>query len=198
MRDDVTIRPAAHSEAEVIGAMWTEAARWLKSQGIDQWQYAPNMAAIIRDIEHGHAYMAVDGSEYLGTITVDDFADPEFWTPGDAPGSALYAHRIIVCPAVGGNALGAAMLDWASEKAAKTGKEWLRVDAWKTNARLGRYYERQGFKHLRTVDLPHRRSGALYQRPAGTTTGQGPRYLGLEAERRDENGNPDWGRTSAL
>jgi hypothetical protein len=73
---------------------------------------------------------------------------------------------------------------------------WLRVDAWKTNPDLGRYYESQSFAHVRTVDLPHRRSGALYQRPAGSVTGVGPRYLGLEAWRLDENGNPEWGWTS--
>jgi hypothetical protein len=176
--------------------MWVEAGRRLKAKGIDQWQYPPNREKIIDDIRHGYAYLVVDGPEYLGTITVDEFADPEFWVPDDSPGDALYAHRIIVCSTAAGISLGASMLDWASQKASKLGKAWLRVDAWKTNPALGRYYESQGFAHVRTVDLPHRRSGALYQRPAGSVTGIGPRYLGLEAWVLDENGNPEWGWTS--
>ncbi|MFF4574106.1 GNAT family N-acetyltransferase [Streptomyces sp. NPDC001410] len=198
MDDRVTIRPADRNEADAIASMWAEAGRWLKSKMIDQWQYPANQEKLSRDIEQGHAYVMTNGSEYLGTITVDGFADPEFWLPGDLPDSALYAHRIIVRPNVSGSSLGVSMLDWASQKAAKLGKSWLRVDAWKTNSDLGRYYESQGFTHVRTVDLPHRRSGALYQRPAGVTVGAGPRYLGLEAWKVDENGNPEWGWTTGL
>ncbi|MER6733595.1 GNAT family N-acetyltransferase [Streptomyces puniciscabiei] len=196
MHDDVTIRPADRSEADAIASMWEEAATRLKSRGINQWQYPPNREKIADDIRQGYAYLVMDGLEYLGTITVDEFADPEFWLPDDFPDDALYAHRMIVRENAAGISLGASMLDWASQKAAKMGKSWLRVDAWKTNPDLGRYYESQGFAHVRTVNLPHRRSGALYQRLAGSVTGVGPRYLGLEAWRLDENGNPDWGWTS--
>ncbi|MFJ9819971.1 GNAT family N-acetyltransferase [Streptomyces sp. NPDC101151] len=198
MHDDVTVRPADRSEADVIASMWGEAGQRLKVKGINQWQYPPNREKIAADIRQGYAYLVVDGTQYLGTITVDTFADPEFWLPGDMPEDALYAHRIIVLANAAGTSLGASMLDWASQKASKLGKSWLRVDAWKTNPALGRYYESQGFTHVRTVDLPHRRSGALYQRSAGSVTGIGPRYLGLESMRLDENGNPDHGWTAGL
>lgn len=198
MHDRVTIRPADPSEVDAIASMWEEAGRRLKSMGIDQWQYPASRERIAHDIQSGHAYIMDDGPGHLGTITVDDFADPEFWLPDDSPEDALYAHRIIVRPNVGGTSLGSSLLDWASQKAAALGKSWLRVDAWKTNPGLGRYYESQAFTHVRTVDLPHRRSGALYQRPAGSVTGAGPRYLGLEAMKLDENGNPDWGWTAGL
>jgi hypothetical protein len=56
------------------------------------------------------------------------------------------------------------MLDWAAARARETGKSWLRLDAWKTNLALHRYYRSQGFALLRVVDLPHRQSGALFQR----------------------------------
>ncbi|MGI5481957.1 GNAT family N-acetyltransferase [Streptomyces lavendofoliae] len=197
MHDDrVTIRPASPSEVEVITSMWDEAAEWLKAQGVNQWQYPANKEKIARDIDLVHAYVARRHGEYLGTITVDEFADPEFWSPSDVPGSALYAHRMIVRRAVETPALGTALLNWASEKAALLGKTWLRVDAWKTNAKLGSYYESQGFEHVRTVDLPHRKSGALYQRLAGSIRRGGPRYLALEVPQFDENGSPEWGWSS--
>ncbi|MFG2756808.1 GNAT family N-acetyltransferase [Streptomyces wuyuanensis] len=196
MYDDVTIWPAVASEAETIALMWDEAAQSLRESGIDQWQYPANSEKIARDVRYGTAYVVRVGREYLGTITVDEFADPEFWNPEDRPDAALYAHRIIVRPAIRGISLGASLLDWASRKAERCGKAWLRVDVWKTNMALRRYYESLGFEQVRTVDLPHRRSGALYQRRAGTVTGGGPRYLGLEAAVLDENGNPDWGWTS--
>ena len=36
----------------------------------------------------------------------------------------------------------------------------------KGNPGLQGYYRSRGFRHVRTVDLPHRASGALFQRPA--------------------------------
>lgn len=175
MRNTLTIRPANDGEVEIIARMWSEAAEWLDSRGINQWQYPANIEKISRDIGYGTAHVVLDDTEYLGTITIDDRADPEFWTPDDAPDDALYAHRVITRPGARGISLGAAMLDWASREAEKAGKRWLRVDTWKTNADLGRYYETQRFEKVRTVDLPHRRSGALYQRRAGATTSRGPR-----------------------
>lgn len=65
-----------------------------------------------------------------------------------------------------GQNIGARMLDWASFRAAQQGKELLRLDAWKTNPGLHRYYEGQGFTMVRLVDLPHRQSGALFERPS--------------------------------
>ncbi|WP_046503479.1 GNAT family N-acetyltransferase [Streptomyces odonnellii] len=177
MGERITIRPAASSDADVIASMWSEASRVLAQKGIDQWQYPANAKKISRDIERGTAYIVHDFGVNLGTITVDESANPKFWTPEDAPTDALYAHRVIVLPFAKGRSVGASMLDWASQKARKAGKSWLRVDAWKTNAQLGSYYQRQGFTHVRTVDLPNRRSGALYQRPAGVVTGTGPGYV---------------------
>ncbi|TJZ44600.1 GNAT family N-acetyltransferase [Streptomyces piniterrae] len=173
MRDAPIIRSAAAGEANVIASMRSEAARWLHSKGIDQWQYPANLEKIFRDINCGTAYVLLDAADYLGTITLDENADPEFWVPDDEPNDALYAHRVITRPACRGLSLGALMLDWASQKAEEAGKRWLRVDAWKTNSDLGRYYEAQGFTRVRTVDLPHRRSGALYQRRAGATNSSG-------------------------
>ncbi|MEU4686798.1 GNAT family N-acetyltransferase [Streptomyces xinghaiensis] len=185
MVESITVRPAEPSEVETIASMWREASRWLKAMGSDQWQYPPDTVKISRDVRQGTAYIAHRGATYLGTITVDESADPDFWTDEDKPNDALYGHRIIVLPAAHGERVGSALLDWASVKALEAGKRWFRVDAWKTNEELGRYYERCGFQHVRTVDLPHRRSGALYQRPAGHVTNDGPPLV------KEENGNAE-------
>ncbi|MFD7499953.1 GNAT family N-acetyltransferase [Streptomyces sp. NPDC059850] len=184
--EGITIRPADKTEADLIASMWAEASQWLKSRGLDQWQYPADAEKIARDIERGNAYVAhrvrnhQNAIEYVGTITVDNFADPEFWTAHDNPDEALYGHRIITLPELRGQAVGLTLLDWASVKAEEEGKKWFRVDAWKTNAELGSYYERQGFEHVRTVDLPHRRSGALYQRRAGMVSDRAPKFVGSE------------------
>jgi len=55
----------------------------------------------------------------------------------------------------------------AAEMAADAGKQWLRQDAGRTNEDLHAYYRRLGFDHIRTVELPHCGSGALFQRRVG-------------------------------
>jgi hypothetical protein len=41
--------------------------------------------------------------------------------------------------------IGGTLLNWASERVAAAEKRWLRLDAWKDNLGLHRYYKRQGF-----------------------------------------------------
>jgi GNAT superfamily N-acetyltransferase len=110
-----------------------------------------------------------------GTITVDDCADEEFWRPEDDPDDALYLHRMVTTREVAGREIGSALLDWASCRAAALRKRWVRLDAWRSNPGLQRYYADRGFEHVRTVQLPHRHSGALFQRRAGVVRGDSPR-----------------------
>ncbi|MEU2825736.1 GNAT family N-acetyltransferase [Streptomyces bacillaris] len=142
-----------------------EASAWLASRSIDQWQYPPHRDRITEALEQGVCFLAFQGDKPIATIQVDDFADPEFWKPQDRPDAALYVHRMAVTRTNSGAGVGTSLLDWASERAAARGKQWLRLDAWKDNQGLHRFYKDAGFTLLRIVDLPHRRSGALFQRP---------------------------------
>ncbi|MFE7115381.1 hypothetical protein ACFU99_08145 [Streptomyces sp. NPDC057654] len=46
------------------------------------------------------------------------------------------------------------------------GRDWVRIDTWRTNEGPHAYYERMGFKHVRTESPSHRLSGWLAQRSA--------------------------------
>jgi predicted N-acetyltransferase YhbS len=73
-------------------------------------------------------------------------------------------HRLIVRPKYAG--LGADIIDWACKRAGELGNDWVRIDVWTDNIGLHRYYEQQGFRHVRTLDLTDYPSGALFQRKA--------------------------------
>lgn len=160
-----------------VVALLTEASGWLGTLGSDQWQYPPRTDRIAAGIETGTVWMAAQGQRTIGTITIDDYADPEFWLPTDNPTDALYVHRAVVARAVAGQHIGAALLSWASLRAGATARTWIRLDAWATNTRLQDYYIAQGWTHVRTIHLPHRGSGALFQRRAGTTTPGTPEII---------------------
>jgi GNAT superfamily N-acetyltransferase len=156
--------PAQPADLGTVTGLWAEAATWLASRGIDQWQYPPHVDRIERSIAAGECWLAVDGDP-VGTITVDGHADPDFWTADDQPDAALYAHRMVVTREAAGAGLGAFMLDHATRLAAAAGKRWLRLDAWRGNTGLRDYYLSQGFELVRVVEAPGRRSGVLFQRP---------------------------------
>jgi GNAT superfamily N-acetyltransferase len=173
-----SIRRARPDEVDTVAAMWTDAGQWLATIGSDQWQYPARTERIAASIAAGECWLVERAGVLVATVTLDGYADPDFWTAADQPASALYVHRMVVARAAAGAGLGSALLDWAGAQAEATGKQWLRLDAWRTNQRLRAYYEGEGFALVRVVDLPHRRSGALYQRPAGARLHRGPPLLG--------------------
>lgn len=166
----LTLRRATAADVQTVAGLWTEAAAWLASRGIDQWQYPPHLDRIERSIAAGECWIAWWWNGPIGTITVDGRADPEFWTPADEPETALYAHRMAVARSAAGVGLGADLLDHAAGLARDAGKRWLRLDAWRDNPGLADYYRAQGFQHVRTVELDHRRSGVLFQRPVSAAS----------------------------
>jgi GNAT superfamily N-acetyltransferase len=146
-------------------------AVWLASRGIDQWQEPwPTedlmVEGMLRNTQAGETFIVWDDDTPAATITINRWAKPEPWTEQERAEPALYAHKVTVDRAYGGQGLGAELLDWAGTRAADEGAVWLRVDVWTTNERLQHYYLEQGFTYVRTVVLPHNPSGALFQRPA--------------------------------
>ncbi|MFI2910457.1 GNAT family N-acetyltransferase [Streptomyces sp. PDY-4] len=164
---DLLIRPGRPDELDTVETLLRGASSWLASRGIDQWQYPPHRDRIMAALEQGVCFLAFENGEPIATIQVDDFADPEFWTLDDDPGDALYVHRMAISREAAGSGVGVRLLNWAADRAASQGKGWLRLDAWKDNEGLHRYYKGAGFTLLRVVNLPHRRSGALFQCPSG-------------------------------
>lgn len=166
------IRPATSDDADALMALRIEAEEWLAAAGIDQWR-SPGfrdraLAKWRTDIEEGRTWV-VPGPrrEILGTVTLAR-ADRDFWDDDDDPDSAIYVAKLITARAAGGRQLGGRLLDWVGGVARRTEVPWVRLDVWRANERLQRYYLDEGFTHLRTEAPSHRLSGWMAQRPAST------------------------------
>jgi GNAT superfamily N-acetyltransferase len=158
---------------EVV-TLWNRSAAWLRSRGLDQWQYPVKWENIRRAVADGTCWLVTTGDgRTIGTITVEYTADP-YWLSTDDPGDALYIHRMVVDEEARGIELGSALLDWAALKAENLGRFWLRLDAWKSNPALHRYYLGRGFTLVRIDDNPSDPSGACFQRPASVRLHRGP------------------------
>ncbi|RCG32492.1 GNAT family N-acetyltransferase [Sphaerisporangium album] len=178
----LTLRTATLDDLPGVLALLAETAGWLNGRGIRQWPAGGFPAARIEPlITAGTLYVldGEDGEDGTGgpaaTMALDDHADPEFWRRSDHPETGLYVHKLAVRRAFSGRGLGETLLDWAALRVAASGRRWLRLDCSKDNPDLQGYYSKLGFRHVRTVDLPHRASGALFQRAADPTAHAAPR-----------------------
>jgi GNAT superfamily N-acetyltransferase len=106
---------------------------------------------IRRTAANGTCWLVTTGDgRIVGTITAESEADP-YWLPSDDPDDALYIHRMVVDSSARGSELGSALLDWAARRARQAGKSWLRLDAWKSNPALHKYYLDRGFRLVETM-----------------------------------------------
>ncbi|MER5641857.1 GNAT family N-acetyltransferase [Kitasatospora sp. NPDC002227] len=166
------VRLATPDDVPALMELRTEAEQWLAEMGVDQWS-DPDLGeraiqSWLQKINLGMAWVFLnDAGRVAATVSRGD-ADLDFWTEDDDPQSAFYIYKLIVSRSEAGNGLGGRILDWASLIAAAEGKSWLRLDVWRNNKGLQRYYQKAGFDHVRTEAPSHRLSGWLGQRRAGT------------------------------
>ena len=155
------IEPASLEEVgEVVGVL-SEAAAWLHSRGIEQWPDPYPADWVEPSIRRGETYLARDGGNVVGTITLR-WEDPAFW--GEQPPVAGYVHGIAVRREHAG--LGPRLLEWADEQVHAAGRELLRIDCRTDNPKLRAYYEAHGFVHRGDTTVADFRT-SLYERRCG-------------------------------
>ncbi|WP_445277745.1 GNAT family N-acetyltransferase [Streptomyces sp. DSM 41033] len=164
------ITPASRDDVGKLLAFRQEAAAWLTRLGSDQWQRPYPADRLLATIEAGSVFMVMDGDVTAATITLTPDVEEGLWTDKELSEPSTFVTKLTVARTHAGQNLGGRLLDWAGDRAYRTGAQWLRLDAWTTNEALQRYYLRQGFHHVRTV------------REGGAVNG-GPRVSGWLAQR---------------
>ena len=141
------LRRARPDEFEVVLAVLTQAAGWLRGRGVEQWPDRFPADWVMPAVERGETWLADVDGETVGTLVVQ-WDDPIFWA--GYPADAGYLHRLAVCRP--GTGQGGALLHWAEQHAADHGKPFLRLDCVAGNAALRGYYEQAGYAHV--GDIP--------------------------------------------
>lgn len=165
-------RLARAEDHQTIVNLVKEASSWLHTKGTDQWARPwPSERERDERIAHGlrseATWMIWEGCTAVATITSYRRGDARLWTPEERAQPAAYVHRLIINREYAGQAVGAAFVDWAADRAsAEYGARCVRIDVWATNTALHDYYRAIGFSFVRLAtgytDYP---SGALFQRP---------------------------------
>jgi len=180
----LNIRLAEPSDLAAVVSLRVEAETWLHAAGIAQWIDRERGIRNLREgIEAGTTYVAADAEQDVAATLTLSGPDFDFWRKEDQPDQALYLYKFIIGSDYRGTGLGDELLDWACEQAQEAGKRWLRLDCWRENISLQRYYLRRGFEHVRTDVVPGRGSGALFQRPS-TLRLAAPKMLALPTRSR--------------
>lgn len=162
----ITMEQATDANNGDIAALLADRREWLRSLGLDQWSTRRNWSDVVAaSISTGNTWIARGADDrIIGTLALSPVADPDFWTPDEASESAVYMSKMATALHVRGEGVGRAMIAWARNWGASRGYELLRWDAWRTNAELIDYYQKVvGATLLRTVAVPHRQSGALFE-----------------------------------
>lgn len=121
---------------------------------------------MINNINRRETWLLFDHSEAIGTASISTDGDPDFWSPAELAEPALYLGKMASSLNRSGEGIGALMVLWARDWAARHGFSFLRWDVWRTNPELQDYYRRLGATHVRTVEVADRWSGALFQASA--------------------------------
>ncbi|MBN1171799.1 MAG: GNAT family N-acetyltransferase [Micromonosporaceae bacterium] len=164
MTPTLHLRTAVPSDVDVLLAWRREIAAWItQTIGSDQWSTPYPRERLAMWIDRGETAMVSlsPDSDPIATITASTWGDPELWTDEELKVPAHYLYKLSVLRPYAGQGIGECLIAWARDLAAKAGSHVVRCDVWSSNMKLKTYYERQGFRYLRTE--PDVNSGALFE-----------------------------------
>ena len=144
------MQQAVPGELDYVVEILSECARWLLDRGIRQWPDPFPADRVARLLERGEFYLARVDGEAVATLALL-WSDTTFW--GERPADAAYVHALAVRRAHAGRGLGRRLVDWAGERAAEAGREYLRLDCQSENRALRAYYEQLGFEPQGEVEI---------------------------------------------
>ena len=158
------MRLATEDDLPAVVDTLNEAGARLETRGLDQWgagwMPTERMAAMVARKE---VYVASEGGRIIATVALAEDPGP-FWTASERTERVIYmgklARRDDAPPGVGVWVMNAWVPDWAWEH----GYDIVRLDAWRTNPALHRYYLDRGWRHVRTETVAGNKSGALFER----------------------------------
>jgi len=143
---EFAITLAGVQDKETVREMLIEAAEWMASLGVQQWDPLQFTAAEIdKYFAAREVYLLMCEKQVIGMFTLQD-SDPEYWGPLNEEGCS-YLHRLTVRSSWRGKQLGEAMIEWAAKRTKQLGRRALRLDCWDGNAKLNRMYASLGFVH---------------------------------------------------
>ncbi len=147
---NVLVRRAHEDDLPRVAELLRECVQQMRADGIDQWDDVyPTTATLAADVGGGALYVAsAEGMPVAGAFAIDERQDPEYadvpWSV-QAPRVAVI-HRLMVHPSCQGRGLGPFLMRFAESRARQLGYRALRLDAFTSNPRSLKLYQRLGYR----------------------------------------------------
>lgn len=171
MSKPYVMRMASMSDLDTVMELLDRRIRWLRERGSDQWSTGSTFRTrLTNNIHCGETWLLWDAADPVATSTISTTGDPDFWSPDELNDKAVYISKMASKLERSGEGLGALMIRWVQDWAARSSLDYVRWDAWRTNPQLQAYYRSLGAAYVRTVDVADRWSGALFEMPAQRDT----------------------------
>jgi GNAT superfamily N-acetyltransferase len=163
---DLDVIPATGDRAQSVLELRDDLATWMVDRDIQQWRPGEMPPEWIQtSVAQGWVYVVPRGTRVIASVTIL-WDDPLMW--GAPPEPAGYIHMLMVDRDLAGHGIGRALLAWAEQFIADSGRQLARLDCVRANRPLRGYYERAGYTLVGYKQLPEVEwayEAALYEKP---------------------------------
>jgi GNAT superfamily N-acetyltransferase len=178
---------ATEEHLDVVLGLIEDARSWLWTKDTDQWARPwpteqERDDRVLKGLRGEKTWIVWDGAIPVATVTMTPRKNAAVWSPrkkaafwskrgstANLAERAVFVHRLIIARKYAGTGLGADLIDWAGLRGKSLyGAKWIRIDVWRTNKGLHRYYRRQGFEPCGFCADRSYPSGALFQKPVSS------------------------------
>lgn len=153
-----TIRNAGPEDLDAVMAIVADTVAEMKAYGNEQWNTDyPDRAHFTQDITHQSLYIAIEGTEVCGFITVDNIEPKEYTgLPWRIYSPCKVIHRFAVASSRRGQGWATLLETYAVGLTKESGIHYLKTDTHSTNLAMQQFLERKGYTKTGTMRLPER------------------------------------------
>ncbi|WP_314023745.1 GNAT family N-acetyltransferase [Gemella sanguinis] len=155
------LRKAKSTEIEKVMSVIEDGVKFLKQQGINQWQHgSPGRSDVENDIKQEASYVyELDGeivaTAMLNTYDADYEKYPTIWTKCS---NYLVIHRLAIKKEYRSQGVGHKFMNDIILFAKENSVEYIRIDTHKDNVIMRKYLSKNSFKELGKIKLSMKNS----------------------------------------
>jgi GNAT superfamily N-acetyltransferase len=141
----LSVRSLDKEAASAYEALLKERKAWLDGHGKSMWKAEHlSVDGMIERYAKPAFYGAFEGPDMVGGFTLLE-EDERYW-PDSRGEKAFYFHKFVVGPRYAGRGYADLMLEWVKGFAARSGKDYVRLDYDGSRPYLREMYLRHGFE----------------------------------------------------
>ena len=153
-----TIRGAVPEDLDAVMAIVAETVAEMQAYGNEQWNTDyPDRDRFMQDISNESLYVATEGTDICGFITVDDIEPEEYsGLPWRICTPCKVIHRFAVASNRRGQGWASRLETYAVGLARESWTHYLKTDTHCTNLAMQQFLEHKGYGRTGTMRLPGR------------------------------------------